>query len=129
MQSKMNISNNKYCQLNRYDIGKKFNYWKDHSDMSYVINCEELYIPRTHSTLKDEMLQNGICRISKIQWQYTMVKAVMHLQTDCASQVRCEYPLYVGNDNGSMLKLHHVSAIMIYCNYDTLSRKFNRERD
>eukprot|EP01084_Bolivina_argentea_P189769 326278_1 len=86
------------------------------------------YIIPIHSNLKDEMLNNKIYTISKIQWDILVGKANVHTRTDHCKQIICRHLFskqYYGIAKETSISNSHLIAMMAYCNQDVLQSKFS----
>eukprot|EP01084_Bolivina_argentea_P094728 170318_1 len=90
-------------------------------------NLKDWYIHAIFSTLKDEMLNNKICRIGNMEWDILVLKAHDHLNGEHAKLINCnslDSKRFYGINKGTVITLSHLIALMIYCNEDYLQRKF-----
>eukprot|EP01084_Bolivina_argentea_P130043 229602_1 len=89
---------------------------------------KDWYIQSMFQNLKQELLKNKICTISPIQWNSLLEKATKHIQTNFAKTLKCAGPhrkeIY-GIVLGQPITAEHIIAMMVYCNYDTLQKRFS----
>eukprot|EP01084_Bolivina_argentea_P283182 484932_1 len=88
---------------------------------------DDWYITQKYNTLKDEVLNNEKCVISLISFNQACEKAEIHQQTETIRQLTCHdkkandlinmNKIY-GIEHKSSMKLEHVLAIMLQCNFD-----------
>eukprot|EP01084_Bolivina_argentea_P254484 427816_1 len=99
---------------------------RNHSNEGYSL--AEWYIPRAFQNLKEELLNNTICALSRLQWETLVLKAYAHFCTDHTKQIHCQHPdsqMLYGIKQKSPIYLAHLVAMMTYCNYDKLQRIFS----
>eukprot|EP01084_Bolivina_argentea_P282172 482959_1 len=82
-----------------------------------------------YSSLKQELLHNAICIISKTQWSNTLHKATENLQSDCCKKSKpTEHSfskLYDPGINIFSLQYEHLISVILYCGFDLLSTRFS----
>eukprot|EP01084_Bolivina_argentea_P016843 31461_1 len=135
-----------------YQFGYRFYYWdyfrgnksstdkslglmgeKEQANHGYTLH--DLYVSARYSSLKTELLFNDICKITIYQWNALTLKGIIHLNSKYAkslmttyqdnAQIKDNYSKYYGIRDGDSVQLKHLLAMMIYCNYDKLQRKFS----
>eukprot|EP01084_Bolivina_argentea_P224274 379292_1 len=126
-----------------YSYGYRYFYWKYYEyDNSVIDPVSCTYCPANHGyTLKDwyvynkyetfkiELTSNKLCFIEMTQWNLLYKKAKDYSQTEFVSTIYCardataKYYEMKYKDN---IGLHHLIAILIYCNYDTLQTVFSK---
>eukprot|EP01083_Nonionella_stella_P074419 201878_1 len=145
-KSKMPSKQDKFQNIPQYSYGHRFYYWHGykaynestdpvhwgkhldvplaHSNGSVI---SEWYIEPKHGNLKSEMLQNDICTIGETQWKTLLEKANNHCRSNNAKSMVCSrdktakwYDLRLGVP----ITVNQIAAMMIYCNFDLLSKKF-----
>eukprot|EP01084_Bolivina_argentea_P280024 478804_1 len=159
---RLNANINKYSsihasQWNRYSYGFRFFYWsyyKNNSsryDDAEIANryCEEgvnyepnanssvgdWYIHNKYYNIKDELLQNTICLISKTQWKNLIQTAGIHLSTNRVRKISClrkKTAICYEMIYGTKIAAKHLIAIMVHSNYDEFQFKFGetfRQKD
>ena len=105
-------------------------YWEttkkrfDESPTFKDVSWDDVYIPRKYDTFQQEMVDNEICTISQNQWNCAYTKANLYLNTDYGKSMLCNCSIPIGIPVYSPILLQHVLAMMLYCNFDTLQRKF-----
>eukprot|EP01084_Bolivina_argentea_P121413 215143_1 len=89
---------------------------------------KEWYIEQKYLSMKDEMLNNHICSLTSTSWQRLLQKAHAHIDTDIVKKIgfcsRSSTAKCYDMKYGTLMKLDHLIAMMIYCNYTELQRKF-----
>eukprot|EP01084_Bolivina_argentea_P236797 398121_1 len=142
----------KFQNISQYQYGNRFYYWKwcrnyaaifdpgqSHRSVGYINDIMNdiwsldrsvgyWYVEAKHSNIKSEILCNYISKITQMQWQCLLGKAGKHQQTKMAKSIYCsrrESAKFYGLKYGDVLSSNHIIAMLIYCNYDTLSRKFS----
>eukprot|EP01084_Bolivina_argentea_P155233 270528_1 len=81
-----------------------------------------IWVSRKYSNFKQELIRNKICRISIQQWNNEYEKAWIHYQTDYCKQIK-KHPVL--DPSLYEIKLKHILALMIYCNYTELQTKLS----
>eukprot|EP01084_Bolivina_argentea_P146007 255781_1 len=74
-----------------------------------------LIVSKKYKTMKEELTQNQICKIAMHEFRSEIEKAIIHYN--------CDYRRY--KNRMKYMLLHHMLAVMIYCNYDELQSKFS----
>eukprot|EP01084_Bolivina_argentea_P193223 331523_1 len=138
-------------QENDYSFGKRYFYWKCYQDQysslhhdpahqfegmsvgskppanpGYVLR--DWYIDPKYKNFKQELLTNSICTLPLSAWHNLMMKANDHIQTDITRHEMCcvrkESALYYEMHYAQPMSIHHLIAMMVYCNFDILQQKF-----
>ena len=100
-----------------YDVKYKEN---DKIDYIYNIGYDKVYrykdwfIGKKYKDIKDELLQNKICCIEKVQYNDLYTKCKYYMDTE-----------YVLSEFKNMKKVY-LLAMMIYCNFDKLQYEFSK---
>eukprot|EP01084_Bolivina_argentea_P054900 100676_1 len=110
-----------------------FNHYRKVANKGYTLG--DWYFEAKFKTLKEEMLYNSICTIDISQWDALYLKAMIKFQSTYAAQFMCrkgcpafsreDTHFYFGKQEGEEIKLKHLIAVMIYCNFDILSTRFS----
>lgn len=103
---------------NKY-VDYRFGVWID-----YTVNSP------TFESMKEEMMGNTIYPMTSKQWQDTLMKALTHLDSDKikvgkrykAKRADKKYGIEKGQEMGIM----NIMAILMYCNYTDLQRRFTQ---
>ena len=79
-------------------------------------------------SMKEEMMGNEICSITLDQWQDTLMKALTHLDSDKV-RIGQRYMAKASDEQygvhkGQIMGIDNIVAILIYCNYTDLQRRF-----
>ena len=80
-------------------------------------------------SMKEEVTGNEICTISSNQWQNTLNSALTHLEshkvkTDKRYTAKRADEKYGIGEKGQLMGTENVVAILLYCNYTDLQRRF-----
>eukprot|EP01084_Bolivina_argentea_P110696 197609_1 len=126
LKSQKHISNSKmlsarmrrYNQLQKQSLTKSGLYsfgflFKYGNDDCYADNYDILVQPK-YSSLKEELLQNKLYRLTNISFENEYKKAVIHLNS------------YYCRKYYRIMSVEYVLTLMIYCNYDDLQHQFSR---
>eukprot|EP01084_Bolivina_argentea_P077803 141160_1 len=107
----------RYMQLTPtkiYSIGYQFEYDMEHNIQSTIPNSYYVrYIEPKYLSLKQELLYNEICAMSVEQFVVEYQKAQIH------------HISYHKKKHYDEILIQNILAIMIYCNYDVLQRRFS----
>eukprot|EP01083_Nonionella_stella_P078045 213375_1 len=87
------------------------------------------YVTNKYENFQEELLKNAICVISKRRWDQLLIKAKQFLKTDIAKEIR----VCPRTDSAqcydmcfeALMNIHHLVAVMAYCNFDVLSYQFS----
>eukprot|EP01083_Nonionella_stella_P118234 352931_1 len=94
-----------------YCFGSEFVY--NYED-EYIFNHDDYTaIQQTYDSLREELTQNTIATLSKHQFQITYQKANIHSNT------------FYCRSHFQDMRIQHLLALMIYCNYDFLQAQFS----
>eukprot|EP01084_Bolivina_argentea_P212724 361540_1 len=117
-----------------YSFSYCFNYWQKDN---------RLYIEQKYDSLKDEVINNEICKLEKKQYDDILNKAQLFLQSEHAKQIYCknfDFPdidsFALGHDiprnykskyfyDYAPLLLHNLIVLILYTDYDTFSYHFS----
>eukprot|EP01084_Bolivina_argentea_P260586 440106_1 len=127
--------------INCYSYSFPFNYHtycKHNNQIAYYhLTYAQLNVIHKHNNLKDEMLNNTICRIGILGWEIKFEKMICLRQTQVARKLRAKtneyaknlqflvtHPIYFGYKEDTAICGEHLMSLMIYCSFDTLQRKF-----
>eukprot|EP01084_Bolivina_argentea_P194680 334059_1 len=137
---------NKFHQMRHninYDVyrfGQQFYYWDyfRHCDVEDVCTPGYRYyhwcVSPKHKTLKQELTDNNIARISYGQWNNEYRKAslyrAMHYCRKIISEIQQHPHPHLNTEkfgiaNGEQISINHLISIIIYCSYSHLSAKFS----
>eukprot|EP01084_Bolivina_argentea_P280745 480170_1 len=89
--------------------------------------CKDFYVVPKYKDLKEELLNNDICVIDATQFDNLSKKAEIHLRSEhFTSKIASKhYKEHYDIAENTPISLQHISAIMVYCNYDLLQQKFS----
>eukprot|EP01084_Bolivina_argentea_P108232 193426_1 len=114
-------NNNVYDKANYYKLAHQ-----PEPNQGYLLG--DWYIYKKYHNFKQELLYNEICRINKFQWNNLLEKAKTHTVTNKGREIKCERTKecceFYELTYQQQIETHHLIAVMIYCNYDILQRKF-----
>ncbi len=103
-----------------YSFGHRYNYWKSTLDH---------YVTNKFDNFKTEILQNLVCKLRFAEYIAAEKKAKAYLETKEAKKLICTGAGYHNKSdwfyNGAPVSLHHLIAIILYCDQDLLSYKFS----
>eukprot|EP01084_Bolivina_argentea_P076713 139064_1 len=123
----------------QYQYGFRFYYWKhsksDHRQWIEDVSArksfkqyQNLYIDQKYRNLEDELTNNSVCVISKLQFGQLLQKAQVYVDSDLIKEIFCPrkqsakcYDMYYEQT----MSVEHIISLMVYCNYDELQRKFS----
>eukprot|EP01084_Bolivina_argentea_P212655 361434_1 len=129
-------------ELQIYDYGCRFYYWQysknDHNTwraevrgsktISPMTDKANWYIENKYRDLKEELTNNSICFIGALQFEHLVECACVHMRSHKVKQMFCAkqdsakcYDMYFQQQ----MSINHVISMMVYCNFDTLQRKFS----
>eukprot|EP01084_Bolivina_argentea_P085803 155086_1 len=152
---RLNSSENKFKKIKPYSFGNRFYYWRyykyywgvndpvhtftpdwpphqinqlvfNHSNSSTCIAF--WYIEPKHKDIKTELLCNDICCIGRKQWENVVHKASIFYETEKAKCTFCsrqKSAVWYEMKFGDFMSVNHLIAMLMYCNYDLLSRKYS----
>eukprot|EP01084_Bolivina_argentea_P229073 386710_1 len=93
-----------------------------------VSSVADWYITQKSKNFKQELLDNEISHVGVEQLNHQIQKAEKHLKTNRVKDIKCKlkqrasiYELHYGY----RIQAKHLIAVMIYCNFDILQRKFS----
>eukprot|EP01084_Bolivina_argentea_P134891 237796_1 len=145
---KLQLMQSKFT-MNEYSFGYRYFYWSHyknnlniHDDAHWAahLNCIphpvanhnshlcDWYIPNKHISFKAELTQNKICGIGQQQWMALILKASIQCEGEFAKSKKChrkESAVYYELNENQRISIHHLMAMMIYCNYDKLQYQFS----
>eukprot|EP01084_Bolivina_argentea_P208266 355159_1 len=133
----------------KYSFGFRFFYWDYYSknngsvdpvqggglmgndevaNAGYVLR--EFYVAPMFHHLKQELINNSICAISKLQWDILLQNAERHIKTEHFQTFVCDVGLADPMDYYQLAKYasittNHLVAMMLYCNNTKLQQKFS----
>eukprot|EP01083_Nonionella_stella_P295911 1005486_1 len=118
-------------------VNNDFNEHNSHPPANGNDTLSHWHIPQKHQNLKDELLNNVICRISKAAYCQTLSKAMYHKQTDRVRRLTSHTDHHDSKDYrilnvcyeleaGCCMLEDHLVAIMVQCNFDTLQNEFRK---
>eukprot|EP01084_Bolivina_argentea_P310282 536882_1 len=132
-----------------YSFGHRYFYWKHYKNNQNVFDDAHCmanqqghlrpeanpgftlaywYISRKYTDFKTELLNNNIWHIGSAQFIHLWTKALVHMRTDEAKSIQCrrqeEYAKCYEMKSDQKVQLQHLMAMMVYCNFDLLQRKF-----
>eukprot|EP01083_Nonionella_stella_P111859 328474_1 len=135
---------NDFNEPQQYNYGVTFFYWKylQHNHNEWKLQAGVLrrdtdtmgtdtynwFIPNKYGDLKDELLNNKITTIGKVQLQNVVDKARAYAQTSHVKAMVCPRATSAqcyDMQPGQPISLDHLISMMVYCNYDTLQRTFS----
>eukprot|EP01084_Bolivina_argentea_P227981 385127_1 len=140
-------------KLEEYSYGYRFFYWDYYknnneltdrarrgvndiiSQFSSIIGVnndgravKDWFVAKKYNTFQDEMLNNDICCIGWKQWNKLLQKAQIHNKTNLVKEIKCKrtksaecYSMFYG----FKMQLKHLIALMVYCNFDKLQKRFS----
>eukprot|EP01084_Bolivina_argentea_P064065 116860_1 len=85
------------------------------------------YIDPKYANFKKELLSNIICRLPSSSWNILRGKARILIKTYMVRQMKCprkDSAKYFDMEYNQSISVDHLVAMMIYCNFDELQRKF-----
>eukprot|EP01084_Bolivina_argentea_P017368 32455_1 len=109
---------------NDYNFGLRFNYYK--GKKSWWGDYKKL--SAKYANLKEELLKNKINKIGIVAFNNTLQKAqTFKNQSKFVKNIKCTYDdySYYGIKHRSLLSLHHVLSVILYCDLDNLSFNFS----
>eukprot|EP01084_Bolivina_argentea_P008593 16083_1 len=153
--NRLNNANNKFVtdhvtdektnNLDEYSYGFRFFYWKlsqrHQLQAKWIImvkptfgvfpdniNNFNWYVSNKYQDLKEELTNNEICVIGRIQLEQSIKKALIYMKSNKVKQIFCRrqksaicYEMYPKQ----LISVHHLISLMVYCNYDQLQRRFS----
>eukprot|EP01084_Bolivina_argentea_P310706 537678_1 len=130
---------NKFSQLyDTYSFGFRFNYWDYHKNCDNIniagLPVRDCYVPNKYSSLKEELTQNTVIRITYLQFQNELAKANQFKQTNYCKTIRSfvlpfdvfHSNKHFGIPNDTEIFSEHLLAIIIYCAYTNLQFEFSK---
>eukprot|EP01083_Nonionella_stella_P252437 869759_1 len=93
------------------------------------------YIHPLFGTLKEELINNKVCDISKTQWDIQYEKAVVNSNSDRCKLLKVVVDILdpsgyddnaYGLMKGSYVTIAHIMAMLMYCNYSNLQNQFSK---
>eukprot|EP01084_Bolivina_argentea_P121281 214926_1 len=135
--------------LSLYDYGVRYFYWQYYEEQKEIYDpahqdyskkhvlvpeantnytLKQFYISPKYDNIRDELTLNEVCHIGKEQVNVLVVKAKLLTDSNYAKSISCTRETAVEcyeMKTGDPLSLNHVMVIMVYCNFDELSRKFS----
>eukprot|EP01084_Bolivina_argentea_P181735 313829_1 len=122
-QFNIEMQNNNVTHDQKYHYGFEFEYEKEHHDADDYKNVDYYigYIEAVFSSFKEEMISTGMLIQ---QFNNELKKAEKHFISNY-----CKIAANEGFNNKNSrfkLQLHHVLAVMIYCNFDKLQFEFSK---
>eukprot|EP01084_Bolivina_argentea_P102716 183991_1 len=115
----INDRKNRYTELNNqqndniYQFGWQFRYGGEEKEEKYEPDTFK-NIHSKYSCLKEELTKNDIHRVDIIQFDNEYANAIINYNS---RKRRQQY---------SRLDISHILAVVFYCNYDELQRKFSK---
>eukprot|EP01083_Nonionella_stella_P018435 51370_1 len=112
-----------------FKIGYTFYYWRYHEKEE-----PELYITRKYESLKDEIQNNKIYRLTNAQLNLSIQKANQFVHTVQARKTTAlRYwkdhhdinPFHYGIDIGAYLSVDHILSVLLYTDWSVLSTEFS----
>ena len=105
-----------------FSFGVRFFYddcYKDNECLDVEFNkgsytYKDWYVAPKYQNLKIELLQNGLCNLSKSQYKDLYLKSKAYLKCQHIKQ-NCQH-----------IKLSNLMSMMIYCNFDELQRELTK---
>eukprot|EP01084_Bolivina_argentea_P111519 198952_1 len=116
----------RYFYWDKYKFSKDMidfqtNYWVFNQAANHGYCLGDWYIVRKFSSLKTEIVNNIIYSICMFTWNLCIDKARIHLQSDyCKKMLSFSDTDDYGIPVHSQITLSHITAVMLYCNYDIL---------
>eukprot|EP01084_Bolivina_argentea_P111066 198274_1 len=150
-----NNINSNHTQFDTYKFGYIANYGYEAEFESKTNRYNSNIMKRKYGSLKDELLNNVIQKIGIIEWMQVIGKAETHSKTlyfgsrrrkknemlivedwDLYSPINKQNKIQTvprtdqllrcyGISEDDIMSVQHIAAIMIYCNFDVLSKKFS----
>ena len=104
-----------------YNFGQQFFYW------NYYKN-HEWFITQKYQNLKDELLNNVLCRIGLYRWHLEYQNAVDKREEDervqsLVSNAEFKYIYHIKENNE--ITMDHLLSILFYCNTDELQARLS----
>ena len=106
-------------------FGVAFTYWPSRASASRVL------IRAKYANLKQEMLSNTVCRLSRVDWDSVQMSAQLYGSTRLAKQMRAdlsgdEARMY-GIADGARCEICHIQSLLLFANYaDTAHKHLTR---
>eukprot|EP01084_Bolivina_argentea_P265240 449506_1 len=114
--------------ISMYDPAKYNNqYFPEETNKGYLL-CE-FYVGAKFQNIEDELINNPICAISKLQWNIWLKKANVHADTQHFRSRICvvkNAKTYYNLPKNISVTYEHLAAVMVYCNQDQLQGKFGK---
>ena len=100
-----------------FNFGLKFYYW------SYYKSKQE-YVEGKYRDIKEEIMHNSYCKLSKYQYELIVNKAKKLLNTECCKTLKAEFikDNHYNIDKGTVIKLENLIAMILYCDCELLSK-------
>eukprot|EP01083_Nonionella_stella_P203162 741552_1 len=105
-----------------YSFGKRMYYWQRYKD-------HEWYVERKYDNLKQEILNNTICRLNVQEYELASQKAMLFMSSDyCKQCVSCytNHLLYYDIRGGMAIDTDHLLSIILYTDYSKLCYEFGK---
>lgn len=127
MNANNNNNTNKHNNDDQEDdvtmnFGKRCFYWKFYASKKW-------YILKKYDNLKDELLNNILGKISKIQYDDLYESCKLLSRSSKCKQLKAlekniESFKYYDINKNDLFKIDHIMAICLYCNFDILTNRF-----
>eukprot|EP00484_Ammonia_sp_Unknown_P013146 CAMPEP_0197078266 /NCGR_PEP_ID=MMETSP1384-20130603/213031_1 /TAXON_ID=29189 /ORGANISM="Ammonia sp." /LENGTH=727 /DNA_ID=CAMNT_0042517131 /DNA_START=716 /DNA_END=2899 /DNA_ORIENTATION=- len=100
---------------NVYSFGQRFEYEADQVSSPWFVQAK-------YSTLKQELIDNAICRMDIEEYEVEYSKCSKYMATKQVRKIQCNEE-YQGAIR--QLAAHHVLALLVYCNCDDFQRRWS----
>eukprot|EP01083_Nonionella_stella_P122435 368359_1 len=108
------------------NVGK---FWTQQNHTNANSTFADWYIACKYSDLKNELLNNQICKLDPLQWIQLERKAQNHRNTDHVRNIYCRNDnalRYYGMMYRVQITIDHLIALMTYCNFDVVQFEFSK---
>eukprot|EP01084_Bolivina_argentea_P151866 265022_1 len=137
--NRLNTPNSKYADtLQMYDYGVRFYYWSYSASLYHKGQENDEVLPKSFNKIvkitkkyinfKQELTQNANTCISLLQFNHLLNKAYAHKQTMKVKKLFCPRTTsakFYDMKPKQLMSLHHLVAMMAYCNFDILQYSFS----
>eukprot|EP01083_Nonionella_stella_P002011 5787_1 len=102
-----------------YEIGIQFYYWRSH-------RYHKHYVEAKYSHLKEEILNNPVCRLDISQWERLYTECAADIDTDVAKNIKANgfWQNTYRIATFTLLSMQHLAALKIYTDYTTESKVY-----
>eukprot|EP01084_Bolivina_argentea_P293548 504870_1 len=104
----------KYVDINENKQADKLHTHMDQSGNNYSGNVAFYKVAPKYTSLKEDMISNEITTLSIQQFANEYNKALIH------------HTSYIKRKHYPLISVHHLLALMFYCNFDNLQYEFSR---